>query len=58
MSLIIYKDYIEITIPNSEASIDAQHVGIKDRSVGSYYMSDAPGRCAFLFKQSHWNVLY
>lgn len=42
MSLIIYKDFIEITIPNSEASIDAQHVGIKDRSVGSYYMSDAP----------------
>ncbi len=43
MSLIIFDDRIEITIPNSEASVNAQHVGIKDRTVGSYYMSEAPG---------------
>ena len=40
MSLLLKKDRIEIAIPNSEASICAQHEGIKDRTVGSYYMSD------------------
>lgn len=40
MSLLLKDDRIEISIPNSEASICAQHEGIKDRTVGSYYMSD------------------
>lgn len=40
MALLLKEDRIEITIPNSEASICAQHEGIKDRTVGSYYMSD------------------
>ena len=40
MSLILNNNRIEIVIPNSEASICAQHEGIKDRTVGSYYMSD------------------
>ena len=40
MALLLKEDRIEISIPNSEASICAQHEGIKDRSVGSYYMSD------------------
>ena len=35
MALIIYDNRIEISIPNSEAMICAQHVGIKDRTVGS-----------------------
>ena len=29
-----------IHIPNSEASVDAQHNGGKDTTVGSYYMSE------------------
>ena len=29
-----------IELPNSEAKIESQHIGIKDRTVGSYYMSD------------------
>lgn len=40
MALLLKEDRIEISIPNSEASICAQHEGIKDRTVGSYYMSD------------------
>ncbi len=40
MALLLKEDRIEIMIPNSEASICAQHNGIKDRTVGSYYMSD------------------
>lgn len=43
MALIIYDNRIEISIPNSEAMICAQHVGIKDRTVGSYYMSESAG---------------
>lgn len=32
-------------VPNSEASINAQHYGIADRTVGSYYMSDNFDEC-------------
>ncbi len=42
MALIIYDDHIKIQIPNSEACVNAQHIGIKNRSVGSYYMSESP----------------
>ena len=38
-----FKDDINmlvIHIPNSEASVDAQHNGGKDTTVGSYYMSE------------------
>lgn len=40
MALYFLNEKIEIIIPNSEASIIAQHIGIKDRTVGSYYMSE------------------
>ena len=40
MALYFFENKIEIMIPNSEASIIAQHIGIKDRTVGSYYMSE------------------
>ena len=40
MALYFFENKIEIIIPNSEASIIAQHIGIKDRTVGSYYMSE------------------
>lgn len=40
MALNIIGNNIEIIIPNSEASIKAQHVGIKDRTVGSFYVSE------------------
>lgn len=40
MALYFLNDKIEIVIPNNEASIIAQHIGIKDRTVGSYYMSE------------------
>lgn len=39
MALKIKENKIEIYIPNSEAVVGAQKVGIKDKSVGSYYMS-------------------
>ena len=39
------KKIIRIDVPNSEANIDAQHFGIKDRSVGSYYMSECYDKC-------------
>ena len=41
MSLLLKEDRIEILVPNSEAVICAQHEGIKDRTVGSYYMSES-----------------
>lgn len=31
---------LRFDVPNSEAAIEAQHCGIKDRTVGQYYMSD------------------
>lgn len=37
---------IRIDVPNSEANIDSQHCGIKDRTVGSYYMSENYEECA------------
>lgn len=40
MSIRIYENQLIINIPNSEASINAQHTGIKNRTVGQYYMSD------------------
>lgn len=40
---------LRFDIPNSEASIEAQHNGIKDRTVGQYYMSDNFGGCSELF---------
>lgn len=36
---------IRIDVPNSEANINAQHWGIKDREVGSYYMSENFDKC-------------
>ncbi len=36
---------IRIDVPNSEANINAQHCGIKDRGVGSYYMSENYVKC-------------
>jgi len=36
----IVNDQLIIIVPNSEALIEAQHHGIKDRSVGQYYMSE------------------
>ena len=41
MSLLLKEDRIDILVPNSEAVICAQHEGIKDRTVGSYYMSES-----------------
>lgn len=40
MSLEIKGEYIVINVPNSEAGINAQHHGIKDRTVGMYYLSE------------------
>ncbi len=36
---------LRFDVPNSEALIDAQHCGIKDRTVGSYYMSEEYSSC-------------
>ena len=40
MALTINGNYVIISIPNSEAGINAQHYGIKDRTVGMYYLSE------------------
>lgn len=40
MAMEIFENYIEINVPNSEALIEAQHFGIKNRTVGQYYMSE------------------
>lgn len=40
MALTINGNYVIINIPNSEAGINAQHYGIKDRTVGMYYLSE------------------
>lgn len=39
------KGIIRIDVPNSEANINAQHCGIKDRMVGAYYMSENHDKC-------------
>lgn len=46
MAMRINDEYIEIIVPNSEATINAQHNGIVDRSVGSYYMSENQEECS------------
>lgn len=38
------EELLVIHIPNSEASVDAQHNGGKDTTVGSYYMSEMQPR--------------
>lgn len=50
MSMIIDKEknILRFDIPNSEAALDAQHNGIKERTVGQYYMSDNYEGC-FVF---------
>ncbi len=40
MSLTITDNKLIVSPPNSESPIVAQHIGIKPRSVGSFYMSD------------------
>lgn len=40
MAMYITGSKLIINIPNSEAIIRAQHIGIKNRTVGSYYMSE------------------
>lgn len=47
MAMIIdnEKTLLRFDVPNSEASIEAQHNGIKERTVGSYYMSDQYELC-------------
>lgn len=38
--MYIKNDVLIIQVPNSEASISSQLLGIKDRTVGQYYMSE------------------
>jgi len=40
MSMYIKDDILVIEVPNSEANLSAQFLGIKDRTVGQYYMSE------------------
>lgn len=53
MSMIIDSEnkILRFDVPNSEASIDAQHNGIKKRTVGQYYMSDNYGGCRDFFSR-------
>lgn len=48
MSMVLDEDkmILRFDVPNSEANINAQHCGIKDRTVGSYYMSENYGLCS------------
>jgi len=40
MSMYIKNDMLIVEVPNSEANLSAQFLGIKDRTVGQYYMSE------------------
>ena len=42
---------LRFDVPNSEASIEAQHFGIVDRTVGSYYMSENCDCCKSFLNQ-------
>lgn len=53
MSLTIYEDRIEITVPNSEAAIIAQHIGIMDRTVSGYYCSEITDEVAKFLDMDH-----
>ncbi len=48
MEIDFEKQELVFTIPNSESPMEAQHKGIADRTVGSFYMSDRYQEC-FLF---------
>lgn len=50
------KNEMEIIVPNSEASINAQHKGIADRTVGSYYMSEKKDECIKFFNNFNCNI--
>lgn len=49
MSLYIDNDELIIEVPNSEAPISAQHYGIADKTVGSFYMSEKYKECYDFF---------
>lgn len=42
---------LRFDVPNSEATIEAQHFGILDRTVGAYYMSDNSNFCKCFLNQ-------
>lgn len=42
---------LRFDVPNSEAAICAQHIGIVDRTVGAYYMSDKYEFCEDFFNK-------
>ncbi len=48
MEINFEKQELVFTIPNSESPLEAQHKGISNRTVGSFYMSDRYQEC-FLF---------
>jgi hypothetical protein len=41
------ENILRFDVPNSEANLNAQHYGIVDRTVGSYYMSDRYDLCEY-----------
>lgn len=47
MAMVLEEDgkTLRFDVPNSEANINAQHCGIKDRTVGMYYMSEQVDQC-------------
>jgi len=44
MAMILFKNTLVINVPNSEASINGQLIGIKDREVSGYYTNDDPSK--------------
>ena len=52
MAMLIEKNKIVFSIPNSEASINAQRIGIKDRTVGQYYMNEKADQVESFFSNS------
>ena len=45
MHINIEKNILRFDVPNSEANLNAQHNGNKQRTVGSYYMSERCDEC-------------
>jgi hypothetical protein len=46
MAMSLFKNTLVINVPNSEASINGQLIGIKDREVSGYYTNDDPSKYA------------
>ena len=53
MAMHIFHETVEITVPNSEAYKGAQLKGIKDSTVGVYYIQDDQDKKQMFLEERH-----